>query len=337
MTDNARLYIKRLFELIPPKSSQQIAVELENAGYSMSKSTIDRLKRKERDLELGELLMFSSVYHFKPELVLSCMEENSDPECEQGLLDLRNFITDPDADEFKGYLGSYYCWFYSTAMEEAGEWIEGKIVLEKEETGRRHCRASVRLYLENGRVKCYQGYAVVSKMQAIWVCLTEPEMGDFATIVFRYRPFLEECQCRLGAVLTVGAGEYKQPVFQKIFLSRKRMSEECLKRVAAVLKLDLSKLRIPQNAWEKWAGKNPSVAEKIPLLKENTCIVNLNTIIENAQVSLEDVGELVALTQNERLYRLVESEDRFSFQLLDFYIKQESEWKFEQESSGESI
>lgn len=306
-------YIDRLFALIPDMGCAQIAQRMEKAGVTLSKTTIERIKNKKRDLKLEELLAFSEVFHFNPEQVLV----NTGKEIDQTFPGFENFISDPDAEEFRGYLGEYFCWFYSTALEEKGELISGKLFLKKAEAVQTFCEASVLLFPKKGSLKEFKGRALISKRQVLLLILTETQKDDFAIVVFRYRPLRIECQCRIGGVLTISAGENKQPVFEKLFISRKDVHEEKLQKIFPLMKLGLPTMHITESEWRKWVERYPQYKSLIPAVQQGTYAVNLNTLIEEERVPLGCVLELVGTASNEALIRLNEYEDRIAFRMID--------------------
>lgn len=307
MKETEQSYIKRLFDLISDKTSKQIADKLEAVGCKTSRATVDRIIKCERSIKLDELLNLCNIYN----LNISQIFDN-DKYSNTGM-DFSQFICDPDAEEFRGYLGEYNCWYHSTAIEEYGELIEGKLILQKTEAEIKYCKASVLLSLKNGSTKIFTGKAMLSiSMQAIWILLTEKDKGDFASIILRYRKFNEQCDCRIGFVLTVGAGEYMRPIIQKIFLSRQDMPSEFLKNIASFLKFDIVQPSLSKEKWEEWKQKYSSYANDILIKEEvafNLELHNINSIPQDG------LYELLEYSQNNVLHRLNDLEDSLSFML----------------------
>lgn len=309
MKEEEQKYISRLFDLIPDKASQQIADKLESVGCKASRTTVDRIINGKRSIKLDELLNLCDVYHLDLFQVF-----DNDKFSDMGM-DFCQFICDPDAEEFKGYLGEYNCWYHSTAIEEYGELIEGKLILQKTETKAKYCQASVLLSLKNGNTKIFTGKAMISKsMQAVWILLTEEDKGDFASIILRYRKFNEECVCRIGFVLTVGAGEYMRPVIQKIFLSRQDMPTEFMANIASFLKFDIVQPSLSKEKWEEWKIKYSSYANEILAKEELTYNLDLHNIIKNS-IPQDGLYELLEYSQNSVLHRLNDLEDSLSYML----------------------
>lgn len=315
--DENNVYISRLFSLIPNLSCRAIAKRMTDYGYAISPSSVERLKRNTRDLTLRELLAFCKVFDLKPNEIFTKSPK------EEGFNQNKVFINDPDTDAFQGYLGEYNCYFYSTAIEEQGKWIKGKLSLNKAEAlSGKYCRASVLLYVNTPKIKIFEGHAFISvRKQGMWIQLVEKRTSDFVTIVFHYRPFIGECDCRLGAVLTMGAGDSMQPVFHKILLTRKNFTETQLAKLIPVLKIGISQIRLSEETWKNWADTNHQYVKYVPIREEHTYVANMHTVFEETDIPTEAIVELLELAQNDSVNRLRRIEDRFTY-LLQKNIKE---------------
>lgn len=323
----SRFCMERLFSLLPKISSSEIVKKLNEAGYHMSESTFNRLKRNQKDLKINELIMFADVFGFRPEQVF-CQKGKETAE----IPNVRGFVANPDMPEFNGYKGEYYCWFYSTAQEENGKLIEGKMFLEDvmTEAGRKYCRASVLLSLDAGFEKKFEGNAVISEMGVIWVTLTEEGKGDFAVVAFRHRMFDSDCLCRMGMFLTISAGDRKLPAVGKIFISRLKYSEEEMGNMLVFLKLEPAILRIPHETWDKWKEENPGIYGKILECEEHTHLIELSNMIKRKEFAPSEIAELISLAKNDSIIRLDQIDDDISYLLLEKCRKEAiTKWKVE--------
>lgn len=92
--------------------------------------------------------------------------------------------------------------------------------------------------MKSATIKLYEGEVIISQRLGVAYCVLVNELtGELNVIEFRHRSFfVNEVECRMGLALTTSADESKLPVTQKIFMTRKPITERFAQAVRLFLK-----------------------------------------------------------------------------------------------------
>ena len=154
-------------------------------------------------------------------------------------------VTDTRDDRFKAYLGKYDGYFYSTLNNDV---IHHGTFIFDSDPSTSECRVSFEFDTGNTDIqgepvqKRFVGTAKLSaKLGAICCEMTakDDDSGDVSYIIFKYHYIAhQKCECRIGMVVTIGAGFKRLPVAHKLLISRQKLSDEDLYFIAGQLKLN---------------------------------------------------------------------------------------------------
>lgn len=234
---------ERIKKVLKSRKISQVQLEklcLDN-GYRVKQPEISKLYSGSIQLTLYHLIAFSEALDIPVTKFLY----------EDGMisgfrLNRTAFASDPSDDIFKGYFGNYEIMLHSTSPFEE-KLLFGRLTFTPNEKEKR-CEA--RFYLDTGEkspkgqpiYKKYEGILLISqKLSAGYVLLVNGQIGEINLIVFRHRNFLvKDLQCRMGMALTVAAGEARLPVAQKVFISRKKITDQMVKEISPFLRMEPS-------------------------------------------------------------------------------------------------
>lgn len=208
-------------------------------GFQVKQPEISRLYSKKAHITLYQIMAFSEVLDVPVEQFLYQDKVAMGFQFAGGSL-----ISDPSDDVFSGYIGNYEVMLHSTTPFE-NKLLFGKLMFTPDE---RQKRCVARFYLDTGEktgkgqpiYKKYEGILLISqKLSACYVLLINEQIGEVSMIVFRHRAMLvKRMECRLGMALTVSAGESRTPVAQKLWISRKKITDEMVEKISPFLRME---------------------------------------------------------------------------------------------------
>ena len=165
----------------------------------------------------------------------------------------RKFITNPEDEDFEGYLQKYHCYFFPTLSKEK-ELLTGKLELYP---GTTCCEATFSLKTNRKKhgkpiYKYYTGCAIISKaVEACYILLSSPKEGEICLINIRHFSIRhQELECRMAEVITNGAGERHFPTIHRMLLSCEPIKNEHLLYLSPHLHLNSSDIRIKKEYLE---------------------------------------------------------------------------------------
>lgn len=201
-------------------------------GYSISQSSLSKVLSGQKKMSLEECKAFCDVLKISADELLFGSEwaaHNSDAFF---LLSRKNL------EYAKALLGEYKIYYSSTAAEEGGRLIEGRLRLcQKGEW----IQAVVLIQVNKESEKAYEGYLMINREWPVaYIVLKRMITDEISVLALRYREFLHEAmKCRMALCLTTGAGEKKNPVAHQVALFRKNEvqdNREFLQSVETYLK-----------------------------------------------------------------------------------------------------
>lgn len=198
------------------------------------------------------------------------------------------FITDPENQNFRGYLQKYYCYFYPTLSGE-NELLSGELELHPNGS---YCHASFKLNTNkqiNGKpiYKIYTGCAIIStSVDSCYVLLISSEEGELCLINFRHfyirHQFLD---CRMAEVITNGAGDQHYPTIHRMLLSRAPIKKEHLTLISPHLHLNNSTIQINADSLNNLSNESPQYSTLVEHLTHKIKCTSMYSFKENYVVS----------------------------------------------------
>lgn len=164
-----------------------------------------------------------------------------------------------DEDEFNGYKGEYYCYFFPTISSES-KLLEGKLNFKQSKVGE-YCEAHFKLdtnkYYDAERkekiYKEYRGELIISvRMGSCYCLLHNTDIGEICFLIFHHMYLNnEQLKCRLCTAATASAGDNRRPTIHRMLISRDPIPGEHLKLLKSQLLLNNSEILISSNNLEK--------------------------------------------------------------------------------------
>ena len=327
----------RISSIIKEKHiSQSALVEMcQNSGFDITQPEVSRLINGKGTITLYQAIAFSKVLNIP-------LEKFTEETYEQPLVQLEisgnKFLTDPaSAKEFQCLLGKYYVAFHSTASDE-DKILEGELVFT-ESAAQKVCLAFFKLdtgdrdNLGNALYKNYQGQLLIARsVDTAYCLLASEEIGEICMIEFRYRNFqMRKLDCRLGLVLTVSAGDLKQPSVHKLFFSRSPMNRQEKNTIIQMLRLDAGRFLVSKQTLVGIQEEYPSFSSICHELLGRSCKeyveVNESLIEMNTYLNRKEMIEFVSLVRKreELPYTLAlrAKEDQFSYYFHNLDVSKE--------------
>lgn len=317
----------RISNLIKDKHISQKALVgmCQNAGFDISQPEVSRLINGKNMITLYQAIAFSKVLNVPLEKLI---EKTIEQPTVQLKVSGNKFLTDPSsAKEFSSLLGKYYVAFHSTASDE-DKILEGELVFT-ESSSERICLAFFKLdtgdrdVSGNALYKKYQGQLLIAQSVDTAYCLLASEqIGEICMIEFRYRNFqVRKLDCRLGLVITVSAGDLKQPSVHKLFFSRTPMNGKKKNTIIQMLRLDAGKFLVSQqtllNIKEEYPRFSSVCQELLSRSFKEYVEVNESLIEININLNRKEMIEFMSLVrEREELpytIALRAKEDQFSY------------------------
>lgn len=318
---------ERIKMLIEKKNISQAELQrlCEAHGYKITQPEISKLVSGTQHLNLYQFIAFSEVLGISANHLI-----NEKLSFQKVQVSGSSFALNPEEDEFTGYLGSYYTAFKSTSSFD-DKILHGRITFLPVERAKL-CGAL--LELDTGEIdaegnhifKFYQGELIVSKKMGVAYCiLINEKIGEISMIEFRHRNFfVKQAECRLGLVLTVSAGEKKEPVTHRIFLSRTELDMQSLNYLIPYLKQEMDEILISKQKLAEIVeklNKNADFSELLLKNKEEFFRIDEKDIRRiNPHLSRGEVAKIMAFIKASSLGSfscfLSEAQDGACFELI---------------------
>lgn len=264
-SEYSQLVGKRLKEAILIKgwTQTELLEECNALGLSISQSAISRMLSGLDKLDLYKTTVVCKALGLQIQKLLSF-----DPDEDVMANQIDNaFITDPRNDKLQGYLGDYKGYFYSTInMDDTIHCGDFKLYPDESAS---KCLVSFRFSTgktdanNNPVYKEYVGTAKLSdKFSAICCEMTDKDgKGDVSYIIIRYDYiFNQQCECKIGMVVTICAGLKRLPVAHKLLICRQKLSEKDLYFISGQLKLNDDTILISESDYFDFAN-DPNLPE----------------------------------------------------------------------------
>lgn len=220
----------------------------------------------------------------------------------------KKFITNPQDEDFRGYLQKYYCYFFPTLSQEK-EILIGELELSE---GLSYCEATLSLKTNKKRngnavYKYYTGCAIISKaVEAFYIILSSPKEGEICIINLRHF-FIrhQDLDCRMAEVITNGAGERHFPTVHRMLLSRESIKKEHLQYLIPHLHLNSSDIHIKKEDLEKLKKESKTYKDLIEHLLYKITPIEIydfkeDYVISNAKqfLSKDETRQFLSIIRN---------------------------------------
>lgn len=240
----------------------QLVKTIQENGYEISQPDVSKILAGKIKPTVYFLVAVSEVLGISMEQLVGTGQTEAPLRIES-----KNFHINPYEEEYTSVLGEYYLYFETTNKLEDSILMKGHISFRARDT---FCEASMVLsFMQNRKLitKKYTGQLILSnRMQAGYVLLFSPRIGEISFFAFRYRSSLSRSMiCRLGIAVTVSSGEQNFPTAHRLLLSRSELDEVHLKKVWPYLKLVDSELLVDEESFAEMLRLHP---EQTNLLKK---------------------------------------------------------------------
>ncbi len=270
LEDISKEIVQRIRDILDEKALSQtdLAARCIEAGYSVSQPEISKIMSLKVKPTLYFLLALSAVCNVS----LDYLAGNGKRQAVLPIDD-NSFAIDPIRDDaFKNIIGKYWAYFESTDTFYENKLLEGEMTFS---ASRGMCEAVFLLHTGESKdgtevIKRYDGQLVISaKMRAMYCILYNVRIGEICFLVFRFRNFaVKEMLCRMGLVVTVSAGEQKQPVSHKLFMSRERLKGETWNEILSYLRFSQEDFTIGEEELDEIIAEYPEYASLFFGLKQ---------------------------------------------------------------------
>lgn len=250
-------------------SQKALVVMCQKAGFDITQPEVSRLMNEKGTINLYQVIAFAQALNIPMDRLI---EGNVEQPTVQLEIFGDKFLTDPSsAKEFTSLLGKYHVIFHSTAADE-DKILEGELSFSALPS-KKICQAAFRLDTGdrdaqgNAVYKDYQGQMLIAKSVDTAYCLLASEqIGELCMIEFRYRNFqVRKLSCRLGMVMTVSAGDVKQPSVHKMFFSRTPLNGKARETIIQMLRMNADRFLVSRQTlldiWEKYPEFSPACNE----------------------------------------------------------------------------
>lgn len=249
-------------------SQNHLKTVLEERGYIVNQGNLSKYFSGKTAGPLGLLLELADIAHISLDRLVA---PDFDPRAEahairskaagspqaHSLLHIPlqggNFVTDPRAPEFRGYLQTYYFYMFSPVTAER-KLISGRLILSAEDS---ICKAE--LTIEDPPVAdpasaSFVGQVVISKsLSMTYIFLSSTVTGEIHVLSlrsFQYSPrrgklFLNS---RIAVMLTNGIGDYNSPSAFRMIISREKILPEHIPLIKSHLYLNGGEIAISNHA-----------------------------------------------------------------------------------------
>lgn len=311
-------------------SQKEILDKCLEAGYEISQSEISRLFSGTVTLSLYQAIAVADVLGISLDDMAAGRNGKNDLRLQ---VEGKNFITNPQSEEFKGYLGKYMVYFQSTSQYEECL-LQGTLVFEGDNIQKK-CIAT--LVLDTGqrdregrkKVKRYSGQVIISNsVSAVYCILASGEIGELCMLELRFRKFnVQEVACKSGLALTVSAGD-RNPTVHRMLISRKKLDADEAWCLVNMLRMESDTISIPAYVLEMLAKRKPEyealISEIDRCQRQEMYELNIRTFIdkrmnEDRKQRLELLAELKKRCNVPWMYQNTADDDRYLYYLHSMY------------------
>lgn len=246
-------------------TQQQVMLKCTEKGYKITQPALSKLLSGE-NVQTFHVAQVCKVLGLNVAEILS-FDENLEIHVKQREKSSSNqIVTDARSNEFRGYMGTYFIYFYTTKNVDA---IHHGIFKLQEDSVTHQCVADLRFRTgeknEEGIdiEKYYIGPVYYSvPMRTIYCEIFSEEISEKCYLLFHY-DFLayQNLECRLATAITVSSGVKRLPTMHRLLLTRNELSEDALDYLCGQLKLNSSEILISENAYREFL-RDPKLPQK---------------------------------------------------------------------------
>lgn len=227
-------------------NQNKIKEKCNQAGYTISQSTVSNILNAKGNITLSNLLAIASAFEvdIKELFVDSIYDEeiNSLP-----VQNTEAFICNPDSVFLTGYLGDFHVLFYKTSGS-SNDMVTGLLQIKKNNDSSK-CIATLKINVDEidnasgeSAIKIYEGELIVSHpMRAVYVQLINNKLGEMAMLVFQHIfTSYRNVETAMAVAITTASGANRRPTVHRMALSRTPIDPERLKYIKGQLLMNTS-------------------------------------------------------------------------------------------------
>lgn len=248
----------------PVKMSQETlcnkvnaALKTRNSPFGLYQRKISRVERgdpavilPEKTIQALQQICKLSDKVVKPYLELMKRIPDGQEEYEISAVQIEEcgqLLTKPHHSEFKGYIGKYYCYFYSTDSKNP-KIVEGTLTIAANDTV--SCTAEVVLYEKSHPIKRYVGQFALNRYYQMWYCiLVGQERQEVCLLAsYHFNSTIKKNLLNMALVLTTSAGMQKRPTMHRMLISRSKLKKDALFLIQSQLMLNTDVITISEES-----------------------------------------------------------------------------------------
>lgn len=303
MDEFNRQIIDRVVEELKKRNIKQkeLVLACEKVGMPISQPDISKIYSAKKSMNIYQLTAVCKVLN-KP-MDFFVMEEDRhrkdfcDPQGAQALFDAGS-----DVETYKGCFHFYYL---STALGE------DKILHGLLDIGEKNGYFGLSLKLDTGTkdrqgetiIKEYTGRILVSSaLGGAYLIFKSHAIGELCMICIRHRNYsVKDMECRVGLVLTVCAGETKEPTAHRCLLIRNELNKDILEELRPWLHMVSKRICINKDKLEKILTE---VASKYPNCQDEIEKVRRTPSVEAVELYADTMKNQLSMKEEEFTYLL---------------------------------
>lgn len=299
----------------PQWSQEAVCIKVNNivnADMSALKLYQKKLSRIEHGdasimLPVATIQALKSVCQLADDIVnpyLQLMQDSSQKQeyCDVFVPERGQLLTNPSHSEFQGYMGAYYCYFYSTDSEDK-KIIQGRLTIEVNSDGTA-CTAKMEICDAGQVIKKYTGQFMMNKHYRAWYCVLIGEnKQEISLLTSSHLTFTREKNLlNIALVLTTSAGKHKRPTMHRMLISRTELKQKVISQIHSQLKLNAHGISISEtelDALEVATSKKLKKAKAVRLRKQYQAVIeSIEYIRENGEKKIYYQIEESSISKN---------------------------------------
>lgn len=329
--------IDRVVEELKKRNIEQkeLILACKKVGMPISQPDISKIYSAKKSINIYQLTAVCKVLNKPMEFFV--MEEDRqrkdfcDPRGAQALVD--------SGSEVETYKGCFHFYYLSTALGE-DKILHGILVID-EKCG----YYELGLTLDTGTkdrqgetiIKEYTGRILVSSaLGGAYLIFKSHAIGEVSMICIRHRNYsVKDMECRIGLVLTISAGEAKEPTAHRCLLIRNELNKDILEEMRPWLRMVSKRICINKDKLEKIltevASKYPDCQDEIEKIRRTPSVDEVELYVDTMKNQLsmkkEEFSYLLSL-----LYGAANTSENYNVSQFDdvqFYEKLKTVQAFE--------
>lgn len=246
------------------------AVQTDKPPLALYQKKLSRIEKGDRAIILPEktIHVLQKICELSDQIVepyIELMNSMANEQKTENVVDVvrveefGQLLTKPQHSVFKGYIGNYHCYFYSTDSKNP-KIVRGILTIST--NGTASCAAEIILYEGKRPIKQYSGQFFLNQYYQMWYCiLVGKERQEVCLLTSNhFNSTIKENILNMALVLTTSAGMQKRPTMHRMLISRAKLKKDTLLLIQSQLMLNTDVITISE---ERLCCLEQSVAEKV--------------------------------------------------------------------------